>query len=232
MKAGGALFVSLVLPVRLIGRTKTAENQVSMDPTLLASWLEIRSDNTIVARTGRTETGSGITGYYAQAIAEALNVRPETITLIMGDTDRTPDGGFSAGFLNGVYNVRKVAAYTYQALLELAATKLGVPKSSVGNEEITGMTENELSDWRARHIGLVFQFYNLIPVLTAFENVEHTYTTLLTQNNEEVKVVQELLRHANSRMTLNLYAQAGMPNKRLAQSKLVRMVLNKGEPLA
>ena len=53
------------------------------------------------------------------------------------------------------------------------------------------------------------------------------YTTLLTQNNEEVKVVQELLRHANSRITLDLYAQAGMPNKRLAQSKLVRMVLNK-----
>jgi hypothetical protein len=56
--------------------------------------------------------------------------------------------------------------------------------------------------------------------------------TSLTQNNEEVKVVQELLRHANSRITLDLYAQAGMPNKRLAQSKLVRMVLNKGEALA
>ena len=44
--------------------------------------------------------------------------------------------------------------------------------------------------------------------------------------------VQELLRHANSRITLDLYAQAGMPNKRLAQSKLVRVVLNKGEALA
>ena len=43
---------------------------------------------------------------------------------------------------------------------------------SVGGEEITGMDENELADWRARHIGLVFQFYNLIPVLNAFENVE------------------------------------------------------------
>jgi len=59
-----------------------------------------------------------------------------------------------------------------------------------------------------------------------------TYTTLLTQNNEEVKVVQELLRHANSRITLDLYAEAGAPNKRLAQSKLLRMVLNKGEALA
>src|SRR5271157_1729473 len=43
---------------------------------------------------------------------------------------------------------------------------------AVGGEEITGMKERELAAWRARHIGLVFQFYNLIPVLTAFENVE------------------------------------------------------------
>jgi putative ABC transport system ATP-binding protein len=43
---------------------------------------------------------------------------------------------------------------------------------AVGNEQITAMTDRELAAWRARHIGLVFQFYNLIPVLTAFENVE------------------------------------------------------------
>ncbi len=43
---------------------------------------------------------------------------------------------------------------------------------SVGREHITAMGERELAAWRARHIGLVFQFYNLIPVLTAFENVE------------------------------------------------------------
>ena len=43
---------------------------------------------------------------------------------------------------------------------------------SVGGEEVTLMSERELARWRARHIGLVFQFYNLIPVLTAFENVE------------------------------------------------------------
>jgi putative ABC transport system ATP-binding protein len=43
---------------------------------------------------------------------------------------------------------------------------------AVGGEEITGMKDGQLAGWRARHIGLVFQFYNLIPVLTAFENVE------------------------------------------------------------
>jgi hypothetical protein len=42
-----------------------------------------------------------------------------------------------------------------------------------------------------------------------------------------VKVVQELFRHANSRITLDLYARAGMPEKRLVQSKVVKMVLEK-----
>src|SRR5712671_3741638 len=43
---------------------------------------------------------------------------------------------------------------------------------AVGGEEISIMNEREIAGWRARHIGLVFQFYNLIPVLNAFENVE------------------------------------------------------------
>src|SRR5213595_1912979 len=43
---------------------------------------------------------------------------------------------------------------------------------AVGGEEISTMNEREIAAWGAHHIGLVFQFYNLIPVLTAFENVE------------------------------------------------------------
>ena len=131
VKSGGALFVSLAVPLPLAARAAANVTPTSLDATLPESWLEIRSDNTIIARTGRTETGVGITGYYPQVIAEELSVRPETITLIMGDTDRTPDGGYSAGFLSGMSNVRKVAAYTYQALLGLAATRLGVPVSSL-----------------------------------------------------------------------------------------------------
>jgi CO/xanthine dehydrogenase Mo-binding subunit len=102
-----------------------------LDPSQLRSWLEIRHDNTILVRTGRTEIGTGMTGLFAQAVAEELYVSPDSITLLMGDTDKTPDGGYSAGFLTGMSNVRKVAAYTYQALRALAAAKWKVPASSL-----------------------------------------------------------------------------------------------------
>ncbi|MEK7309017.1 MAG: ABC transporter ATP-binding protein [Nitrospirota bacterium] len=43
---------------------------------------------------------------------------------------------------------------------------------TVSGVDITNLSENELALWRSTNIGFIFQFYNLIPVLTAFENVE------------------------------------------------------------
>jgi putative ABC transport system ATP-binding protein len=43
---------------------------------------------------------------------------------------------------------------------------------AVAGEDITQLSYTELADWRARTVGFIFQFYNLMPVLTAFENVE------------------------------------------------------------
>lgn len=42
----------------------------------------------------------------------------------------------------------------------------------VGNVDVTTLSETELAHWRANHVGFIFQFYNLIPVLKAIENVE------------------------------------------------------------
>ena len=52
---------------------------------------------------------------------------------------------------------------------------LDVPTSgsvTVAGDEITAMSSARLTAWRARHVGFIFQMYNLIPVLTAFANVE------------------------------------------------------------
>jgi putative ABC transport system ATP-binding protein len=49
----------------------------------------------------------------------------------------------------------------------------------VGGTDIALLSEKDLADWRAANVGFIFQFYNLMPVLTAFENVE--LPLLLTQ---------------------------------------------------
>ena len=52
---------------------------------------------------------------------------------------------------------------------------LDVPSAgsiTVDGDEITHMSSSKLTEWRARHVGFIFQMYNLIPVLTAFQNVE------------------------------------------------------------
>ncbi|AMS32943.1 ABC transporter ATP-binding protein [Betaproteobacteria bacterium UKL13-2] len=59
-------------------------------------------------------------------------------------------------------------------LLNLIA---GIDKPTAGilridGEDISRLSEGQLADWRASNIGFIFQFYNLMPVLTAYENVE------------------------------------------------------------
>jgi CO/xanthine dehydrogenase Mo-binding subunit len=129
VKVGGALFVGFGLV-----RAKAAGTKNSLDPTLPGSWIEIHPDNTILIRTGKTDFGQGTTfTAYKQIVAEELSAPFDAITtVVMGDTDRTPDGSAAADFLGGgMPNIRKVAAYTYQALLDLGSQRLGVPKDQL-----------------------------------------------------------------------------------------------------
>ena len=52
----------------------------------------------------------------------------------------------------------------------------------------------------------------------------HSYATILKSHGEDVKTVQELMRYANSSITLNLYAQAIRETKRAVQGKVTRLV--------
>jgi nicotinate dehydrogenase subunit B len=131
IKAGGALFVSIALRD---GNGAVVANPSPTTEEPIASWIELRGENAVTVRTGRTEIGTGMTGFYTQVVAEELCVRPEAITLITGDTDRTSDGGYSAGFLSGAVNLRKAAAYTREALLRLAASRLGASPAALSVE--------------------------------------------------------------------------------------------------
>jgi putative ABC transport system ATP-binding protein len=64
----------------------------------------------------------------------------------------------------------------------------------VGGEDISMMSDNELIDFRKEHIGFVFQAYNLIPVLTAKENVEFVMLLQQRPKAERDARVKELLQ--------------------------------------
>jgi CO/xanthine dehydrogenase Mo-binding subunit len=137
IKTGGVLVVgfSFVGPKLLKADSgKPASFKNSLDPTLPSSWIEIHPDNTILIRTGKNDFGQGTTfTAYRQIVAEELSAPFEAITtVIQGDTDRTPDGSGAFDFLGGgMPNIRKAAAYTYQALLDLASERLGLPKANL-----------------------------------------------------------------------------------------------------
>ena len=80
-------------------------------------------------------------------------------------------------------------------LLNLIA---GIDKPNKGNiyvngTEITQMGESALAKWRSSNVGFVFQFYNLIPVLTAFENVELPLLLTKLSKSERRKHVETAL---------------------------------------
>ena len=130
-----AVGISVVGTAPLRGDTpKATIAKNSLDPALPSSWIEIHADNTVLIRTGKNDFGQGtVFTAYRQIVAEELSMPFEAITTVVsGTTDSTPDGGGSFDFLGGgTPNLRKVAAYTYQALLDLASKKLGVAKENL-----------------------------------------------------------------------------------------------------
>lgn len=67
----------------------------------------------------------------------------------------------------------------------------------VAGDEVNRLSETMLAKWRARHVGMVFQFYNLIPVLTAFENVELPLLLTNFSKKERKERVETALRVVN-----------------------------------
>jgi len=89
--------------------------------------------------------------------------------------------------------------------------------------EITSLSEIELAQWRATHVGFIFQFYNLIPVLTAFENVELPLHLTSLSRSERMEHVEMALRLVNLSHRVDHYPKelSGGEQQRVAIARAI-----------
>src|SRR5436305_4354395 len=101
---------------------------------MLDAWIRINPDGTATVFTGKVELGQGIVTALAQIAAEELDLPLARVSMVSGDTGRTPDEGQTAGsqsIENSGTALRLAAAEIRAVLLELAATKLEVAADSL-----------------------------------------------------------------------------------------------------
>ena len=93
----------------------------------------------------------------------------------------------------------------------------------VGGQDLSQLSRNKLAAWRANHVGYVFQLYNLIPVLTAFENVELPLLLLPLSRAERRKRVEIALGDRRPRASVRPYPrQLGRTGSRVAIARACR----------
>ena len=94
----------------------------------LDDWLAILPEGTVVAYSGKVEVGTGVRTSLAQIVAEELEVPLARVQMVMGDTERTPNEGYTAGSMTIQTSgelLRRAAAEARLALMEQAAERLG-----------------------------------------------------------------------------------------------------------
>lgn len=102
--------------------------------TELDDWLAVAPDGTVTVFSGKVELGTGVRTALAQIVAEELDVPLASIHMVMGETGRTPNEGYTAGSKTiqaGGTLLRAAAAEARQALLDLATDLLDTPRDAL-----------------------------------------------------------------------------------------------------
>jgi len=136
-KAYDALIVGFslrsVIPPAVVWSQTAAPATLSAKPVIpeeLDSWLSIGRDGKVTVYTGRIDMGTGIETAFGQLISDELDVPFESVKVVMGDTELTPDQGKSTASSNasqGAQPLRIAAAEARRALLSMAAGRFSVP---------------------------------------------------------------------------------------------------------
>jgi len=124
---GFSLADSAVLP-HLMAAASPAELSTTPSPDRLDAWLRIEKDDSIHVFTGKAEIGMGVGTAFSQIVAEELDVAPNRIVFVMGDTAMTADQGGVGGSTSvsqGAKPLRNAAASARLVLLQLASARLG-----------------------------------------------------------------------------------------------------------
>nr|WP_322070154.1 molybdopterin cofactor-binding domain-containing protein [Paraburkholderia bannensis] len=168
LKSGGYLFIAAALPAAALTAAQQQQAAASTDsPATLAldqvdSFIAIDRNGAVTAFCGHVDLGTGIRTALAQIVAEELDVPMQRVTMILGDTARTPDQGAtiaSSSIQISAVPMRRAAAQARQFLvreaasrLALAADTLSVSDGVVMAKSGRSLTYGELVDGQQFHL--------------------------------------------------------------------------------
>jgi nicotinate dehydrogenase subunit B len=152
-RAAGALTIAFSLTPRVGAATNSSLPGSLAANRMLDAWLRINADGTVAIFTGKVELGQGILTALEQIAADELDVAPQRIRLISGDTSQTPDEGFTSGSQSIEYGgtaIRYACAEARDLLLKLAATKLKATRDglAVADGTITAQNGKKTTYWK------------------------------------------------------------------------------------
>ena len=124
-----------MLPLkRAVAQTVDAAAR-AIGPTSLDTWLSFDASGAVTAFFGKMDMGQGVDTAIAQVVAEELDVDVARVTVVMGDTHRTPNQGGASGSSGcrlGASALRNAAAEAKRVLVARASERLGVPAEALG----------------------------------------------------------------------------------------------------
>lgn len=141
LKGGASLMFAMgsaggltIVPLRRAGAQTLTAAARAIGPASLDTWLSFDATGAVTAFFGKMDMGQGVDTAIAQVVAEELDVDVARVSVVMGDTQRTPNQGGASGSSGcrlGANALRNAAAEARRVLVARAGERLGVPSEAL-----------------------------------------------------------------------------------------------------